>query len=93
MIIGADTNLDEFDDVKDEGAAFGLTDPDGMNVHSEFRVTHHKVFGVVGAEARNIAAKATAFKLIIKNDPAHIVPVDFEINSITFVFRDLGVKG
>jgi hypothetical protein len=77
---------------------FGVENAGGMNTTKQFRATHHNVLGRPSAgiplpPLAKIAAKSLFFKVMILNQAGFPAPKDFELHSITFVYRDRGVKG
>ena len=85
----------------DNPALFGLVNPTALNTTAAFRATEHKVAGSVGDvldptdddEVRQVSSKSLFFKLVLENESATVIPKEFELHSVTFVYRDRGTTG
>ena len=93
----------ELSDYRDGAALFGLNSSTGLNTYDAFRATHHTVAGTITnpylygttyaiSETRDIAANSLFFRLVLESIEGSPAAEDFELHSITFVYRDKGIK-
>ena len=93
--------------ISNEGATPGswesltLVDSTALNTGSEMMITHHKIGAGTGIDVldpsddtdlRKAGRNAHILKTIITTG-ANSAPADFELNSVSMVYRDKGVKG
>ena len=82
-------------------ASFGLVNGTGLNTQPVFRATEHKVYGSVNSvldptdddEVRQVSSKSLFFKLVLEHEVGEVIPKEFELHSVTFVYRDRGTTG
>ena len=75
----------------DEPFLFPLSFPDGFNTNKVFRKTDHIPLNVL-PQLYVLSSKSLFFKVIIRTS-AGPMPSDFELHSLSMVYRDRGIKG
>ena len=93
--------------ISNEGASPGswadltITNSTALNTGSEMMITHHNIGADTGADVldptddtdlRKAGRNAQILKTVLTTG-ANSAPADFELNSISMIYRDKGVKG
>ena len=75
----------------DEPFLFPLATPNALNTNKVFRKTDHKPLNILEA-LYVLSSKSLFFKVIMRTGTGPM-PKDFELNSLSMVYRDRGIKG